>query len=99
MAKTATATPAATTPAEIAPAPKPGRYRDDDVITVLVDNNPKKEGSKSRERFKLYGPKGATITVSDFLKAAGPVGRGDLPWDSDPRRKFISITRGGSPVA
>jgi hypothetical protein len=92
-------------PSQAAPAPKPapapkavtyGRYQPDDVITVLVDN-PKKGDSK--KRFEIYGPKGSKLTVADYIAKVGHIGIGDLRWDTDPRRKFISVTRGGSPVA
>ena len=58
-------------------------------IILLVEDNPKKPGSDTRERFKLYkrGVKG--MTVHEFLTAGGK--RVDLPWDSDPKREFIKL--------
>ena len=43
-------------------------YPDDAAVEVLVDKNPKKEGSKAHERFKLYRKGG---TVKGFIDAGG----------------------------
>jgi len=43
-------------------------YPDDAAVEVLVEKNPKKEGSKAHERFKLYKKGG---TVKDFIDAGG----------------------------
>jgi hypothetical protein len=69
-----------------------------DEITVLVDN-PKKKGSASRKRFDLYGGKGATITVAEYVAKAGKSGIGNLAWGSDPRRKFVVINKAMRPAA
>lgn len=59
-------------------------------IILLVKDNPKKIGSATRERFKLYGNKvGEGPTVHEFMEAGGE--RVDLPWDSDPKRNFIRL--------
>jgi hypothetical protein len=78
--------------------PATARYHNDDIVECLVEN-PKKPGSKTYERFKLYGPPGSKRTVGE-LRSLG-IQPQDLPWDSDGRRKFIRVTRGGngSPVA
>lgn len=93
---TPTAKAGAPKPAEVAKPITYGRYQPDDVITVLVDN-PKK--GDSRKRFEVYGPKGSKMTVADYIKKVGRIGIGDLRWDTDTRRKFIEVRRGGSPVA
>lgn len=63
-------------------------FKDDQVITVLVDENPKRPHTASYERFELYkrGKKG--MTVKEALKAG--VTSGDLKWDSE--RNFIKIS-------
>jgi hypothetical protein len=43
-------------------------YPEDAPITVLAEKNPKKEGSKARERFEHYFK---SKTVGDFLAAGG----------------------------
>lgn len=57
---------------------------DERVITLLVSENPKKEGSAARERFALYR---SGMSVGDFLEAGGR--RGDIRWDV--RHKFIRL--------
>lgn len=68
---------------------RPRRYHSDDVITVLVNDNPKRPGSRTYDRFSRYGgQKGATITVRAAIRAG--VNRNDLYWDE--RHGFITIT-------
>lgn len=66
----------------------PGRSK----ITVLVDKNPKKEGSKAHERFKLYGK---NTTVAEFIKAGGTYQ--DIAYNIG--REFIGIEKVADPVA
>jgi len=47
-------------------------------ITVKAKENPKRKGSASYDRFKLYDK---SETVGDFLKKGGT--RKDLDWDSE----------------
>ena len=54
------------------------------VITVLVQANPKKPGSKSFARFALYK---TGMTIGEFEKAGGRAG--DVNWDT--KHNFISI--------
>lgn len=59
-------------------------YPEDAPITLLVEDNPKKEGSKARERFQHYfGSK----TVGDYLSAGGTYQ--DIAYDLG--RQFIKI--------
>lgn len=60
------------------------RYADDQVITVLADKNPKREGSAAHDRFAKYR---SGMTVAQAV-AAG-VTRGDLTFDAD--HSFIKI--------
>jgi hypothetical protein len=39
------------------------------------------------------------MTVADYIQKVGRIGIGDLRWDTDNKRKFISVTRNGAPVA
>jgi len=80
-----------TPPAAAAPAEKPAKekkektprvskfatlYPDDKKVTLLVKENPKKEGSKARARFEGYfGAK----TIGDARK--GGVGYSDIAYD------------------
>jgi len=54
------------------------------VITVLVDKNPKREGSSAHERFNLYR---TGMTVSQYVEAGGRTG--DLTYDE--KHSFISV--------
>jgi hypothetical protein len=54
------------------------------IITILVDKNPKKQGSKSHKRFAMYQ---TGMTVAAFVKAGGTTG--DVVWDT--LHKFISV--------
>ncbi len=65
----------------------PGRSK----ITVLVDKNPKKEGSKAHERFKLYGK---NTTVAEFIKVGGTYQ--DIAYNIG--REFIGIEKVADPV-
>jgi hypothetical protein len=65
----------------------PGRSK----ITVLVDKNPKKEGSKAHERFKLYGK---NTTVAEFIKKGGTYQ--DIAYNIG--REFIGIEKVADPV-
>lgn len=58
--------------------------RDDRVIRVLVDSNPKKKGSKTYERFELYRD---GMTVQEFRQAGGTAD--DVKWDAE--RGFIRV--------
>ena len=53
-------------------------------ITLLVETNPKREGSAAHGRFGLYK---TGMTVAAFLAAGGT--RSDLRWDS--ARNFVRI--------
>lgn len=86
-------TEAPKTAAPAAPKREP-MFKEDQKITMLVDkdgkpygkdNNPKRAGSKSADRFALY--KGNGMTVKDAI-AAGIL-MADLKYDSD--HKFITI--------
>lgn len=70
-----------------APKKDAGRGRNFDPaakIKVLVDKNPRRQGSATYDRFNLYRD---GMTVEEFLAAGG--WNGDLRWDS--ARKFISV--------
>ena len=55
------------------------------TIGLLIDKNPKREGSKSFIRFDAYKD---GMTVGDFITAGGTYG--DLAWDS--ARGFVAIS-------
>ena len=57
---------------------------EDAVITVLSEGNPKRVGSASFERFKLYR---TAMTVGDFLRAGGK--REDISWHRN--HKYIKL--------
>ena len=88
------ATAPATKPAKPAPnakvtkpaaaAPKAAKKPDLRVVRLLVDHNPKKEGSKAFARFALYKD-GQTVTEA---LAVGILAV-DLAWDT--RRKHIEL--------
>lgn len=72
-----------------APAAKAERkprpvLRDDRIIRLLVDKNPKKQGSKTYERFELYRD---GMTVQEFRQAGGT--SDDVKWDA--QRGFIRV--------
>ena len=58
--------------------------RDDRIIRVLVDSNPKKPGSKTYERFELYED---GMTVQQFRERGGT--SDDVKWDAE--RGFIRV--------
>lgn len=58
--------------------------RDDRVIRVLSETNPKKKGTKSYDRFALYED---GMTVQQFVKAGGT--SADVKWDAE--RGFIRV--------
>lgn len=60
-------------------------YPDASTIKLLVDKNPKKEGSKAREKFEHYF---TTSNVADFLAAGGTYST--IAYDVG--RKFIEVT-------
>jgi len=60
-------------------------FNKDATITLLVDKNPKREGSKTHVRFENYR---SSATVGDFITLGGTYG--DLSWDS--ARGFVSIS-------
>ena len=73
-----------------APAPKVAtigakdRIADQRVIRLLVDKNPKREGTKAHDRFALYKD---GLTVGEFLKKSGT--HADIAWDQD--RGFVRL--------
>jgi hypothetical protein len=89
------ATPKKTKPAKATPAKKPpakevskpidtGKFAADSKIKVLVEANPKREGSESYKRFALYKD---GMTVEEALTKG--LTRPDLAWDT--KHQFISI--------
>lgn len=58
--------------------------RDDRVIRVLVETNPKRPGSKSHARFGLYED---GMTVQQFVQAGGTAA--DVKWDAE--RGYIRV--------
>lgn len=76
-----TAAPAAKTGGKRGPAPQ---YADASRIKLLVDKNPKREGTAAHGRFSLYV---SGSTVGSFLESGGT--RADLSWDV--AHGFISI--------
>lgn len=58
----------------------------DMVVLSAVPQNPKKQGTATFERFKHWV---AGRTVAQCL-AAG-LAKADIPWDSDPSRKFVVL--------
>lgn len=58
--------------------------RDDRVIRVLAESNPKKKGTKSYDRFELYED---GMTVQQFVRAGGK--SADIAWDAE--RGFIRV--------
>lgn len=87
--RAATATATATTRRVVPPAPRRGGlqlplHSDEQVITLVIDKNPKREGSDAQYRFGLYRN---GMTVRDYLNAGGT--RDDLRWDA--AHGFIQI--------
>jgi lipoprotein-anchoring transpeptidase ErfK/SrfK len=70
--------------APAAKAGRPRRFLDDQVVTYVAAENPKREGTDTHERFKLYS-KGKTVSQ---LLGAG-VRREDLIWDV--KKGFVEI--------
>jgi hypothetical protein len=60
------------------------KYPDDWVITVNVQENPKR--ADAARRFGLYR---TGMTVGEYLAAGGL--RTDINWDSNPRNNWISV--------
>lgn len=60
-------------------------YPDSSKIKLLVEENPKKEGSKAREKFAHYF---TTTNVGDFIAAGGTYST--IAYDVG--RKFIEVT-------
>lgn len=58
--------------------------RDDRVIRVLVDKNPKKAGSRAHDKFALYRD---GMTVSEYREAGGTAD--EIKWDAE--RSFIRV--------
>lgn len=87
---TVPAAPAPTSERPVASATgRPGRPAatpDDTPLTLNVEQNPKRPGTESHERFELYR---RARTVGDYIAAGGR--RADILWDSDPRRGFITL--------
>ena len=71
-------------PAKATEGKRPATFADNAKITVLVSENPKREGTAAHEMFKLYKK---SATVASFLAAGGT--RSCLAWDE--AREFISI--------
>ena len=69
-----------------APAP------DDMRVIVKVEPNPKKQGSKSFDRYALYQ---VGMTVSDFIRAGGS--KGDVQWDVG--RSYIELAPPGTVIS
>ena len=65
----------------------PRTAADSRVITVLVQDNPKRPGSAARERFKLYR---TGMTVEQFLTEGGT--KADIWWDE--KHGFIALSPG-----
>lgn len=70
-------------------------HADDDIIEVLVSENPKRASSASHARFALYK---TGMRVSDYLQAAHALQkkqaesyRSDLIWDTD--KSFIRVVK------
>jgi hypothetical protein len=63
------------------------RIDENAIITVLAEDNPKREGSAARARFDLYRD-GMTVREA---KANG-LWATDIAYDSDPGRNFIQLT-------
>ncbi len=61
-------------------------YPDASKITLLAKDNPKKEGSKCRERFQHYFSDSVN-TIGDFIAAGGTYA--DVAYDVG--RRFISV--------
>ena len=59
-------------------------WPEDAKITVMVEANPKKEGSKARERFQHYFK---AATVGDYLAAGGTYQ--DIAYDVG--RQFVQV--------
>jgi len=60
------------------------KFKDDQIITLLVNYNPKRKGSASAQRFEAYEDE---MTVAGALKAG--ITSGDLSWDVE--HGFIKI--------
>lgn len=60
------------------------KHSDDLVITMLVEENPKRKGSRARGEFAFYKN---GMTVAEYLKAGGS--RASLIWDEN--HKFIRL--------
>lgn len=91
VAATPTKVPVAPKEAKEPKASKAKNYEDTAKVTLLVKENPKREGSASYERFEGY--KGAK-TVADAL--ANGVTRADLDWDA--KHGYITIAGWDVPV-
>ena len=63
------------------------KYKDELMVLRTQSENPKKPGSKSRERFGKY-PK-TMVSVGEVLKIEGGPTRADLDWDK--KHGFIFI--------
>jgi hypothetical protein len=61
-------------------------------IAVLVDENPRREGTRAEKVFKLY-QRPTVRTVADFLEKGREIGAGshDLRWDV--ARGYIKVKR------
>lgn len=64
-------------------------YPDDAKLALLVEKNPKKEGSKSRERFEAYFSTKQHATVGAAREAG--ITYQDIAYDIG--RQFITVTK------
>jgi len=71
-------------PAKAKKADKAEKSEDTRKITVLVKENPKREGTESHKRFGLYAK---SKTVADFIKAGGTMA--DIKHDEG--KSFIKV--------
>lgn len=71
-------------PQPVAPVRSNEALTDGRIIRVLATENPKRAGTKSHERWKLYRD---GITIAEYLRNGGT--RGDLQWDQE--RGFIKV--------
>jgi len=73
-------------PAKVATLARNEVIPDERTIKLNVTENPKRPGTTAHKRFGFYKD---GQTIHDFIKAGGT--RGDISWDSDPKRAFITI--------
>lgn len=69
-------------------------YPEASKITVIVEANPKKEGSASRERFEHYFK---STTIGDFLAAGGTYA--DVAYDIGRMHISVEVVQPAAPAA